>query len=522
MLIGAMIVLAIAARIAVVATALAIGRTDVRSGITIGAVAAILFGVGRMLHGPAKVAIECDLHIATARALLEGDVLDVPEADTQRVAFEGSYRTIDLLASVLPSLVADGTATALMAPVLVGLFTRPVLVIAVLLMIVVTIVAVALRRVTRLLETRLSHAHQDVADAVLVAIEGTVEVVASGREEDVLAMLQRTLATYRRLAIRSAWVSALLGRAPIGAGLLAVAVVAAFDAAARDALATAIVSRALVLAAVVPSLVGVVLGAHAVTRIVALAAPFAGLLSSPPRADVSRVGKGAPALPAPVQARTLGFSYAPSNPSVFGDLSYDWQVGDPLVVVGPNGSGKSTLLRLLIGLRAPTDGSMHIDGRDLADIDVRALRRQVAYLPQRPYLGEPYASLRKVLGGSRGSADVPNDAAMRGALARAHLADALRSRAPDILDVRVGELSIGQRQRVALARLLLQDARMVLLDEPDANLDREGVALVAALITELCTAGTMVAVAAHTHELAAVSPHAIRLGATETRPAREE
>jgi ABC-type multidrug transport system fused ATPase/permease subunit len=506
---------------AVIGTALAISRTNVQAGIALGVAAAILFGAGRLIQGPARVAIECDLHTATARALLDGDVLDVPAGDTQRLVFEGNYRSVELLASVLPSLIADGLATALMAPILAELLPRRVLVMAVLLLIVITIVAIAMRRVTRLLQTRLAEAHQDVADAVLLTIEGTVEIVAAGREEQVISTIRRALAAYRRLAIRSAWVSALLGRAPIGAGLLAVAAVAALDATSRDALATAIVSRALVLAAVMPSLVGAVLGAHAVTRTVALVAPFALVLSSPPRRDARQVGKGAPELPAPVRVRTLGFGYSDSSPTVFRGLNHDWPVGEPLIIVGPNGSGKSTLLRLLIGLRAPTEGVVHVDGRDLEDIDLRALRRQVAYLPQRPYLGEPYASLRSVLGAFRGDRDVDDDHEMRRALGRAHVADALRSAGTDILDVSIGELSIGQRQRVALARMLLQDARMVLLDEPDANLDREGVALVAALASDLCAAGTMVAIAAHTPELAALSKTPLRLGVREPEPSGE-
>jgi ABC-type bacteriocin/lantibiotic exporter with double-glycine peptidase domain len=513
-----MIVLAVGARLAVIGTALAISVTNVQSGIAMGVAAAILFGAGRLIQGPARIAVECDLHAATARALLDGDVLDVPVADTQRLVFDGNYRSVELLASIVPSLVADGLATALMAPLLVELFPRRVLVIAALLLVVITLVAIALRRLTRLLQTRLAKAQQDVTDAMLFTIEGTIEIVAAGREEQVISTTQSALEAYRRVAIRSAWVSALLGRAPIGAGLLAIGAVAALDATSRDALATAIVSQALVLAAVMPSLVGAVLGAHAVTRTVALATPFALVLSSPARRDARQVGKGAPALPAPFLVRTLGFGYSANNPTVFRDVNHDWPVGEPLVIVGPNGSGKSTLLRLLIGLRAPTEGVVHVDGRDLEDIDLRAMRRQVAYLPQRPYLGEPYASLRGVLGAFRGDSNVDDDHAMRRALARAHMADALRPGGTDILDVSIGELSIGQRQRVALARLLLQDARMVLLDEPDANLDREGIALVAALVADLCAAGTMVAIAAHNSELAALSKTPLRLGLREAEP----
>jgi ABC-type bacteriocin/lantibiotic exporter with double-glycine peptidase domain len=516
-LIGAVVVLAIAARMAVLGTALAIGREDGQAAIATGVAAALLFGVGRLIQGPARVAVECDLHMATVRAILEGDVLDVAAADTQRVVFEGNHRTVELLSSVVPSLLADGLGTLLMAPLLVSVFSGRVLLIALLVLSIITVVAITLRRFTRVLQTRLSDAYQNVGDAVLVAIEGTVEVVAAGMEAPVIDNLERNLRAYRRLATRSAWLSALLGRAPIAAGLLAIAVVAGIDASSREALATAIVARALVLAAVMPSVVGAVLSAHAVTRAVALSGPFANVLSSPARRDALRVGIGAPILPAPIDAKALEFSYARSAPSVFRDLSYHWPVGEPLVIVGPNGSGKSTLLRLLIGLRAPTDGFVHVDGRDLEQVDVRALRRQVAYLPQRPYLGEPYASLRSVLGPLRGGRNVDDDA-MRRALARAHLANAKRGRGEDILDLRLGELSSGQRQRVALARMLLQNARMVLLDEPDANLDQEGIALVAALVSELTAAGTMVAIAAHTPQLAALSKRTITLGETPAFP----
>jgi ABC-type transport system involved in cytochrome bd biosynthesis fused ATPase/permease subunit len=91
---------------------------------------------------------------------------------------------------------------------------------------------------------------------------------------------------------------------------------------------------------------------------------------------------------------------------------------------------------------------------------------------------------------------------MTRALTRTRLLDALAGRGSSALDVRVGELSAGQRQRLALARVLLQDAHIVLLDEPDANLDRDGIAMVRALLEELVAEGRMVAVAAHTRELA--------------------
>ncbi|MDF2693252.1 MAG: toxin transporter, ATP-binding protein, partial [Labilithrix sp.] len=169
-----------------------------------------------------------------------------------------------------------------------------------------------------------------------------------------------------------------------------------------------------------------------------------------------------------------------------------------------------TLLRILLGLRPPTSGALRIGGRDLATLDLPKLRQAIAYLPQRPYLGEPHTTVGAAMKLGRGDA---SDDAIQRALERTGILAAFAEREDPLL-VSVGELSAGQRQRVALARILLNgEAKIVLLDEPDANLDREGIAFVASLVRELASAGKMVVVIAHTSELNAVSPRRLELGA---------
>ncbi|HEY8076194.1 MAG TPA: ATP-binding cassette domain-containing protein, partial [Labilithrix sp.] len=178
-------------------------------------------------------------------------------------------------------------------------------------------------------------------------------------------------------------------------------------------------------------------------------------------------------------------------PNVLEDVSFDWPPGRVLLLEGHNGCGKSTVLRLLLGLRAPATGTLAIGATDLATVDASALRAQVAYLPQRPWLGAPTTTVREAIALLEPDA---SDDVMRAALGRVGLDSLLRG---DVLDAIVGELSAGQRQRLALARTLTHDAPIVLLDEPDANLDAEGAERVAAIARALAESGKMVAIAAH-------------------------
>jgi ABC-type bacteriocin/lantibiotic exporter with double-glycine peptidase domain len=143
--------------------------------------------------------------------------------------------------------------------------------------------------------------------------------------------------------------------------------------------------------------------------------------------------------------------------------------GEHLVVTGPSGSGKSTLLDILLGFVRPIEGSLTVGGVDLRDLPLREWRRQVVWVPQRPYL---------VNGTIADNLRVGDPGADTAALYRAvelagltHLVDRL----PNGLETAVGEggltLSAGERQRIALGRATLKDAPMVLLDEPTAHLD---------------------------------------------------
>jgi len=158
--------------------------------------------------------------------------------------------------------------------------------------------------------------------------------------------------------------------------------------------------------------------------------------------------------------------------------------GERIVLTGPSGAGKSTLLALLLRFVAPAAGTIEAGGVDLAATDLEQWRRQIAWVPQQPYLFSGSAADNIALG---------QPGASRGAIGRAaRLAGAAEfiESLPSGYDTPLGErglrLSAGQRQRIALARAFLRDAPLLLLDEPTAHLDPAGARLVgSALDTEL-------------------------------------
>ncbi|SIR36369.1 thiol reductant ABC exporter subunit CydD [Micromonospora avicenniae] len=175
------------------------------------------------------------------------------------------------------------------------------------------------------------------------------------------------------------------------------------------------------------------------------------------------------------------------------DVTLTVRPGEKIAVVGPSGAGKSTLLGLLLGFVTPTSGRVTVGGVDLADVDLDAWRRQLAWVPQRAHLFA--ASLADNI--RLGAPDTP-DAALAEAVHDAAL-DEVVAGLPDGLGTVLGErghgLSSGQRQRVALARAFLRDAPVVLLDEPTARLDSASEAVVLAATHRLVAGRTALLVA---------------------------
>ncbi|MFE5309133.1 ABC transporter ATP-binding protein [Isoptericola sp. NPDC056605] len=197
--------------------------------------------------------------------------------------------------------------------------------------------------------------------------------------------------------------------------------------------------------------------------------------------------------------------YADATQDALHDVDLEVREGETVAFVGPSGSGKSTLLNLVLGFVRPTAGRLLLDGADMAELDLRTVRRWVSVVPQESVLFEGTIRENVAYGlDTTGEDPAATDDRVRAALRDANaleFVDAL----PDGWDTVVGQrgarLSGGQRQRLAIARALVRDPRVLFLDEATSALDPEAEAVVRDALDRLMRDRTTLVVA---HRLSTV------------------
>jgi ATP-binding cassette subfamily C protein LapB len=177
-----------------------------------------------------------------------------------------------------------------------------------------------------------------------------------------------------------------------------------------------------------------------------------------------------PILRGAIEFRHVEFSYPNQPVPALHDASFAVRPGERVATIGKIGSGKSTIEKLILGFYQPQKGAIRIDGTDIKQIDPADLRGNIAYVPQEVCLFS--GTVRENIAMGALHAD---DAAI---LRAAYIAgvDSMVARHPQGLDLQVGErgeaLSGGMRQSIAVARALVRDAGIVILDEPTSAVDK--------------------------------------------------
>jgi PrtD family type I secretion system ABC transporter len=208
-------------------------------------------------------------------------------------------------------------------------------------------------------------------------------------------------------------------------------------------------------------------------------------------------------LPAPkgaLSVERVAFGFAGQDRPVIKQVSFQLEPGQTLAIVGPSAAGKSTLARLIVGLWKPTVGTVRLDVADIGKWARSRLGPHVGYLPQDVGLFAGTVAQNIARMGEVDSAAVIE----AGKRARVH---ELVLRLPQGYDTPIGEggtfLSAGQRQRVALARALYGSPRLVVLDEPNSNLDIEGEAALGEAVDGLKADGVTLVTVTHRSRLLA-------------------
>jgi len=206
-----------------------------------------------------------------------------------------------------------------------------------------------------------------------------------------------------------------------------------------------------------------------------------------------------PTLEREIRFEHVVYGFGPRRPPIMNGLNLSIRAGERIAIVGPIGSGKSTVLRLLARFADPDAGQIRVDGRDLRELSLASLRRQIGVVFQNTLLIDD--SIRENIRMGKLDATDSEIEAVASLVGLQRLVDQL----PHGYDTRVGargeQLSGGQRQLVAIARAVMHDPAILLFDEPTSALDAESDLLVR-LAIELVSRGRTVIVVTHSLLLA--------------------
>ncbi|MDQ3552953.1 MAG: thiol reductant ABC exporter subunit CydC [Chloroflexota bacterium] len=340
---------------------------------------------------------------------------------------------------------------------------------------------------------RLGEINAEAVDSV----QGLREVVAFGfgtRQLQTLTEHERALQAARAAHGRRSGLERSAVDVLTTLGMLAVLVVAAILV-GNGALAAAAFPASVVLAAFTFAPVASVTEVARELNVVAAAGERIFTVTNEPAPVVDLVGASPSAPIEPrVSFRGVRFAYAPELPDALAQVSFDVEHQETVALVGHSGAGKSTCAHLLLRFWDVAEGSVAIGGHDVRAFKQDDLRRLISFVPQDTYLFN--SSVRENIRLARGDA---SDADVEEAARAATAHDFITAELPDGYETIVGErgtaLSGGQRQRIAIARAMLKDAPILVMDEAVSNLDAESEAALQEAVARARTGRTTVIIA---------------------------
>ena len=220
---------------------------------------------------------------------------------------------------------------------------------------------------------------------------------------------------------------------------------------------------------------------------------FEILDATPEVVDRPHVTRPSRKLAGDVMARNVWFQYRPDIPVLKG-INFEVKTGERIALVGPSGAGKSTLMKLLMRFYDVKDGAILLDGQDIRDLPLAYVREQIGLVQQEPFLFNGTVQENIVYG------DLSANQAQIEEVARAARAHEFIVDLPEKYDTWIGErgvkLSVGQKQRISIARVLLKDPPIIIFDEATSNIDTETEVKIREALVEL-TRGRTTFIIAH-------------------------
>jgi ATP-binding cassette subfamily C protein len=314
----------------------------------------------------------------------------------------------------------------------------------------------------------LSRMRTRLAGLVLQFVTGIARLRVAGAERRAFAVWAEQFAAQRRVAFQARTISIGLGVFNSAYPTIALAVIFAALASNPDGTRTtgSVLAFVAAFGGMLSAALGVSGSALAVLQVVPLVENARPIFDTLPEVDPQRADPGV--LRGGIKVDRVTFRYQPDTAPILNDVSIEALPGEFVAIVGPSGSGKSTLLRMLLGFERPEAGAVYYDDKDLAGLDLQAVRRQIGVVLQSGKL-MPGDIFSNIVGSALLSLDDAWEAAER-----AGLANDIRQM-PMGMQTVIGEggstFSGGQRQRLMIARAIVNRPRILFFDEATSALD---------------------------------------------------